>query len=258
MTRARTWAWACFLAVGIPVVVASAMLPSATGRTVAWVAGGLMGSAAMALAPRLHRAPHGWLWRTLAVALTLWVTSGALDAALGASSDLRPWLPDAASLIAVAVVCVALLGFIRAARESAGARDLGRCDPDGGGADGLLDLRRLSRLVGRDGVGTLVRRGAPTVLRRPGRGLRTARQLPGPGPGRVPGRRDDDRRGAAVPGGRPRLGLAYLDNRPTATTQFWLITFVLAGAAALHPSLRTLTEPNRPARSTRTGSRCSG
>ncbi len=34
------------------------------GAHVAWVAGGLMGSAAMAPAPRLHRAPHGWPWRT--------------------------------------------------------------------------------------------------------------------------------------------------------------------------------------------------
>ncbi len=249
----RAWLW--FLGGAAVVIASSYLLPSGGPRDVAYVAVGLAAVVAVEVGVRLHRPAHPRPWRLLAVGTLLWSVADAL--ASSADNGSFPTVADPVYLVGYPVMAAGLVLLIRGRRPR---RDTA----------GFLDSAILSAALGLLGWVLLAR---PTIdlFHDSATAAAVAAAYPFA---------DIVLVGLLIrlvttPGGRSRsfrflvASMALLAVGDTLTTALrltsweastmidfvWLLSYAGTGAAALHPSMLSMTEPSRDEPTTFSGSR---
>lgn len=241
--------WARYLAVGALVAAAVVVLPAGAGRDVLYCVVAGSGAVAMVVGTRQNRPAEPLAWYLIACGMTSWVVGGALSTSdhhldrsvFSASSA------DAFYVATYPLVCAGLLLFARSrGRER---RPTALLDSAiltlGVGLLSWVFLIEPSWAIGRASTldrcvelaypignvllfGTLVR-----LAKAPGAGRAASRLL------------------AALVGTMLALQSVVqalnfapvIDVHPSLLDPRWLVAYVLAGAAALHPSMRALSAP---------------
>ncbi len=242
-------AWWVFLLGGAALVIAYHWVPRGTATTVYYVAVGALGVGAMALGIHLRRPVRRAPWLVLLASQVLWVLGDAVGGVLAAvsSTDYFPTVADAFYLVAYPVLAVALLMLTRGRRPR---RDL----------EGLLDA--LTVLIGL-ALLTMVVIGSPAPVT--GGHPVLALVVSGAYPQldiliitilvaliTTPGSRTPALKLLVVALSlvvTADVGATALDKMTFDSTgaldHLWLASYVLLGAALLHPSLYELSIPVR-------------
>ncbi|MGV8967778.1 MAG: putative bifunctional diguanylate cyclase/phosphodiesterase [Cellulomonas sp.] len=242
-------AWLRYLVVGVLVAAVDLALPEGILRDGLFCAVAGSGAVAIAVGVRRHRPAHPRAWLLIAVGIACWVSGGAIFAwsvrnGLPAPS---PSIADAFSLALYPLVAVGVGIFVR----SRGAERHGTALLDSvilTVAVGLLSWVFLVEPSWSSGqmstLGKFVSAAYPIGNVVLFGGL--VRLAMAPGAGRTVSRVGAGIAGASIAamsllqatgaGGMIEVHPAVLDPR-------WLVGYVLAGAASLHPSMATMTEP---------------
>ena len=240
-------AWRGYLAGGAVVVAGYLLLPAGTPRSVTYVLVGLSSVTAICLAVRLHRPARRAPWYCLAAGQLIWSCG---DAAYTWYEDAQHVVPfpspaDGFYLVAYAVLGVSVVLLLRG---RSGGRD----------RDGLLDsaiftigfgllswVLVLEPTVRDSGVSALARAvGLAYPLADVMLFALLVRLLTTPG-GRTPSFRMLIGGGGLLFVADTTFTLVNLTGSYDggAVDLLWLGSYVLWGAAALHPSMRSLSEP---------------
>ena len=244
----RRWAW--YLGLSCVVIAAYYLLPDGLPRDVAYVATGLVAVVAVEVGVRRHRPSQPWPWHLLALGTFLWSVADAVGSwwsdVLG--SEAFPTPADGVYLVGYLVMAVGLLLFIRGRRPR---RDTA----------GFLDSAIVAVALGLLAWVLLAR---PTIDAFSDSAAAAAVGAAYPAA-------DIVLAGLVIrlvttPGGRSRsfrllvLAIGLLAVGDTVTTALrltvwdastmidflWLASYAATGAAALHPSMVSMTEPPRP------------
>ena len=254
---ARRWAWSWFLGYALVVVIGYRLLPLGLARDVAYVLIGLTGALAIGLGIALHRPPYRVPWYLIGVGQLLWVVGDVIGTVLlhGFGVDRFPSATDVGYLVAYPLLAA---GFYLLVRRRIPRHDLG----------GLLDS-----LIVTIGVGLLlwVLLAEPMVLDYQNSWTAAAVALAYPaGDLLLVGLLV---RLIMTPGGWNAslrllsLAVALLIGADTTASALnllafdsasafdfvWLMSYMVWGAAALHPSMAELAlpAPEPPARFSR-------
>ena len=242
------WAW--YVGLAALAIAGYYLLPDGLPRDAVYVAAGLTAVVAVEVGIRLHQPTQPWPWHLLAVGTLLWSAADAVGSwwsdVLGSTSFPTP--ADGIYLAGYPVMAVGLVLFIRGRRprrDTAGFLDSAIVAV----ALGLLAWVLLARptIDGfRDSVGA-----AAVGAAYPAADIVLAGLVI---------------RLVTTPGGRTRsfrllvLAIGLLDVGDTVTTALrlttwdastmidflWLASYAATGAAALHPSMVSMTEAARP------------
>ena len=244
---ARRWAWAWFLGYGLMAIIGYRLIPPGLERDVAYVLIGLTGVAAIGLGLVLHRPAYRLPWYLIGAGQLLWVIGDAIGTWLlhGLGLDRFPSAADICYLLAYPVLTAGLYLLVR---RRIPRHDLG----------GLLDSLIVTVALGLLLWVLLVE---PTALGYQGSWTATAVALAYPaGDLLLVGLLV---RLITTPGGwNPSLRLLSVavvlligaDTTATALNLLafdsasafdfvWLMSYVVWGAAALHPSMYAVAEP---------------
>jgi diguanylate cyclase (GGDEF)-like protein len=241
--------WGRYLLVGVVVTAADVVMPVGIGRDGLYCLVAFSGSAAMVVGARRNRPAEPIAWYLLAAGMASWVLGGALNAWLEVPSrvDAIASPADAFYLAAYPLTVTGLLLFARSRGPE--RRPTALLDSAiltvGVGLLSWVFLIEPSLASARGPVlGSLVTIAYPlgNVLLF-GSMVRLAKS---PGPGCAASRVAAGLVGAllVLQGLAAASPLApVVDVRPTPLDPWWLVVFVLAGAVALHPSMRAFSAP---------------
>jgi diguanylate cyclase (GGDEF)-like protein len=239
-------AFRVYLAVGLVAILGYYAVPSGIWQDVAYLALGVSGVCAILAGVRIHRPARRLPWLLMAAGQLTWVVGDALDSWFRDVEKVStyPSLADAFYLGAYPVLGWALVLLIRRRRSS---RDIA----------GLLDSAIVTAGLG---VLSWVLLAHPTVLESEHSIAASAvglaypvadillvgllvRLVTTPG-GRTPAFRLLLAAVGSLVLGDSAADLVSLVSSGTSAFDFlWLCSYVLWGAAALHPSMRTVSEP---------------
>jgi diguanylate cyclase (GGDEF)-like protein len=241
--------WRRYLLVGVVVAGAVIVLPVGIGRDALYCLVAFSGSAAMVVGARRNRPAEPIAWYLLAAGMGSWVLGGALNAWLEVAGRVDGYASpaDAFYLAAYPLTVTGLLLFARSRGPE--RRPTALLDSAiltvGVGLLSWVFLIEPSLAAARGPVlGSLVTIAYPlgNVLLF-GSMVRLAKS---PGPGCAAARVAAGLVGAllVLQGLAAASPLApIVDVRPTPLDPWWLVVFVLAGAVALHPSMRAFSAP---------------
>ncbi len=246
--RYRVAPWATFLTTGTVATAVVMLLPRSPAQDVGYVLVALAGSGAMLVGPRLYHPNGASAWSLIGGGMTLWVVGAALAALQTWTVAPLPVVPDAVRLGTYPLVAAGLLMFTRArtveqrptifldtAILTTAAGMLSAVflvDPawaTGMGLERWLDVAFP--------VGNVLLFGALVRLACAPGAARIASLVLAAGIGLM----------LVYQGiGQVLTELPRIATRPEALATQWLLAFVLAGAAALHPSMVQLSSPAAP------------
>jgi diguanylate cyclase (GGDEF)-like protein len=239
--------WRTYLAVGVATTIAYPLLPAGVGQDILYVAIGLSSVAAIIAGVHVHRPARRTPWYLMAVGQLLWVIGDAVDSWIQdvQHQSTYPSAADVFYLAAYPILAVGLLMLIRGRRPR---RDIA----------GLLDSMILTAGLGvlswvllarptLDASQSSVAAAAVSVAY-PIADILLAglliRLVTTPG-GRTPALRLLLAAVALlIAGDSTSAALSLFTSASThAFDTIWLASYVVWGTAALHPSMRSLSEP---------------
>jgi diguanylate cyclase (GGDEF)-like protein len=244
-----TRAWRRYLLVGLLAVGVDIVLPVGLGRDLICSLIALSGAAAISESARRNRPDHPGAWYVLAGGMAFWAVGMALDSWNKHANPIAafPSLADVAYLTSYPLIAGALLMFARSrGRERRPTALLDSAIVTLGvgllswvfliqpiwAADGQPTLSRFVALAYP--LGNVLLFGA------------LARLANAPGPGRTVSRLLAASVGAMLVAQSLAQAVAsvpVIDTHASAVDPAWVVFFVLAGAAALHPTMRVLSSP---------------
>ncbi|NTW41296.1 MAG: diguanylate cyclase, partial [Cellulomonadaceae bacterium] len=244
--------WARYLAVGVPLAVGTVVLPAGAVRDVVYLTVALSGVVAVALGARRNRPATPSSWYLIAAGMATWIVGGAVYSWFDPIGDqhLTVLAADMLHLLTYPLVALGMILFAR----SRGAEVR---------ATALLDTAILTVGIGLLSWVFLIEPAWTTSTAPTGERLlqigypvgtvvlvgALVRIAYAPGAGRFWSRVVAIAASAmlALQAVAQASGeVPTIDVRPGLLDPRWLLAFVIAGAAALHPSMRLLSAPAPP------------
>lgn len=237
--------WALFSAVGAPLGAVTLLLPEGTARISLYAVTALVSAAALVVGSHVYRPPAHRAWQLIALGMASWAV-GTVIASTAPDGVAYP-AGEVLHLLAYPLVTVGLFGFARS--RSRDGRSAGMLDSAiVAVAAGMISWVFLAQPAWDATVGwervTMVAYPMGNVLVVGALAALTY----APGVGRLASG------GLALGIGVMLVHQAVvqassttvIDTRPTAGVDYWVFAFVVAGATALHPSMRQLSAPAPP------------
>ncbi len=242
-------AWQRYLVVGMLAVGVDLLLPVGLGRDGVYCLVAASGAGAVAASVRWNRPDHPRAWHLLAAGMASWVLGIALRSwhTHTSGGEWFPSLADVAFLAAYPLITGALLLFARSRgreRWPTAVLDSAIMTIAAGMIAWVFLIQPIWVAPGQSTLTRLVAIVYPVAnVLLLGAFVRLANA---PGPGRIVSRVLAGSIGAMLIAQgltRAMASVPVLDVHSSEIDSVWLVVFVLAGAAALHPSTRVLSSP---------------